>query len=96
MPLCESELSLLGVFLDYMHTGSYLLICETQSPPHDLWDGATSCSKEALFLWGVSFCLDLGGGGHGYHTYYPSPQVLYLSAFNKRRNPILRHWVSVL
>lgn len=58
VPLFGSELPLLGMFLDYMHMGSCLLICETQSPTRDLWEEGSICFK-ALFLWEESFCVDL-------------------------------------
>lgn len=86
MPLCESELSLPGMFLAYMHTGSYLLICETQSPAHDLWHGALVVLKKRCFFR-RAFLSVLGQGTLLPHTHAPTCPPSPLSAFNGR-NPV--------
>lgn len=50
VPLRESERPLLGVFLACTRTGSYLLLCEAQSPAHDLRRGAPVVLKNHCFF----------------------------------------------
>lgn len=89
--LSGSELTRLSMSLDYMHTGSYLLICETQSLTY-AWHlgGVSVCFKEAVFTWEGSFCLDFTGGIVTIQWYPYHHQLLYLPAINKRWHQILR------
>lgn len=89
--LSGSELTLLSMSLDYMHMGSYLLICETQSLTY-AWHlgGVSVCFKEAVFTWEGSFCLDFTGGIVTIQWYPYHHQLLYLPALNKRWHQILR------
>ena len=79
------NLTRLSMSLDYMHMGSYLLICETQSLTY-AWHlgGVSVCFKEAVFTWEGSVCLDFTGGIVTIQWYPYHHQLLYLPALNKR------------
>lgn len=62
------ELLILGMFLDYMHMGSYSLICRTQCQPSMMSGAGSIRFKEASFLGEGDFCLDFEGGVVTTHT----------------------------